>query len=225
MSIMSNWWDFGESVGYPGKKLATHLIPCPFCGTRGNYSVEHHSEMKHKEGEKTLNFDTLKCGNCAGFILVFWSATSHFSRQGIHSSKHIPWYDRITQAPEHWPPEIQNFWIQAHRSLNDENWDAASMMARSALQALTREQKAVGSNLKQEIDDLGKKGVLPPIIIEFSNEIRLIGNTSAHPKPGQVGVDPDDAKDIVEFLDIITEYIYDLPKQINDYRERRKNEA
>jgi hypothetical protein len=77
--------------------------------------------MRHREDRKTLNFDTLKWGNCAELVLVFWSASSMSDRHGLHNFKHIPWNNRLTKALEHWPPEIQNFWIQAHRSLRDEN--------------------------------------------------------------------------------------------------------
>ena len=42
------------------------------------------------------------------------------------------------------------------------NWDAAALMARSALQAALRDHQAQGRSLKQEIDDLASKGILPP---------------------------------------------------------------
>ncbi len=73
-----------------------------------------------------------------------------------------------------------------------ENWDAAALMARSALQISIRIQNAQGRTLKDEIDDLAGKGVLPKIMVEWALEVRELGNDSAHPKPGQA---PTDSKD------------------------------
>jgi hypothetical protein len=48
-----------------------------------------------------------------------------------------------------------------------------------------------------------------------------LGNDSAHPAPGAAETTQADAEDIVEFLDILLDYIYNLPKKINDYRTRK----
>jgi hypothetical protein len=112
--------------------------------------------------------------------------------------------------------------MQARRSLEGENWDAAALMARSAVQLIVRYQKAKGNNLKQEIDDLGAIGILPPIMVEWSHEIRVLGNENAHPAPGDKGTEQKDAQDVVEFLDQLLSTTYDLPHAIEQYRERRK---
>ena len=82
-----------------------------------------------------------------------------------------------------------------------ENWDAAALMARSALQAALRNHQAQGHSLKQEIDDLASKGILPPNMKDWSDHIRELGNDSAH--PGPILPDPQDAHDIVSFLDFL----------------------
>ena len=94
-------------------------------------------------------------------------------------------------------------------------------MARISLQVSLREQNAKGSNLKQEIDDLADKGILPKIMKDWAHNVRELGNESAHPKPDQPPTLPKDAKDIVGFMDYLFEYLYTLPKQINEYRERK----
>jgi hypothetical protein len=39
---------------------------------------------------------------------------------------------------------MKRFWIQAHHSLTNENWDAANVMARSAVQFVVRDKKGKG---------------------------------------------------------------------------------
>ena len=85
--------------------------------------------------------------------------------------------------PEEWPDEIGRYWLQARRNILSENWDAAAVMARSALQLALRNKNASGNSLKQEIDDLAEKGILAPIMKEWAEQIRLLGNESAHPDP------------------------------------------
>jgi hypothetical protein len=220
-NLNMSWWDFGDHAGYSGDKLALYRIGCPFCGEKGNFSTEHHIERKKANSGKVLNYDTLKCGNCANFVQVFWSAEEHPGSRSLHNYLAQPLPKASYTAPEHWPETVRRYWLQAHKSLDSENYDAASVMVGSALQATFRDQKAQGKTLKDETDYLAKKRVLPPIIKEWSNEVRLLRNTSAHPSLDDEPVSSEDVKDAVQFLDFLLKYIYDLPKQINDYRERK----
>lgn len=212
---MDSWWDLGEWSGQMGEELALYGITCPFCMERGNFKVAFHAEKKKASSHKKLNFDTLECGNCKGYVMCLWSAGHR-----LHSYRVLPWPIRIEKHPEHWPEHVGRFWIQAHRSLADENWDAAAVMVRSALQAALREQKAEGANLKQEIEDLAAKSLLPPLMKDWSDTLRELANDSAHPRPDQPPTNPQDAKDIAQFLDFLLEYLYSLPHQIKQYRER-----
>lgn len=216
---MDSWWDLGENVGHQGENLALYKITCPFCSESGNFTIAHHAEKKKPNESKKLNFDTLKCGNCAGYVLVLWSATSFGG--GMHDFRVLPWSLKIDSFPKHWPDTVGRFWMQAHRSITEENWDAAAVMARSALQAALRKQGAKGNSLKNEIENLASQGILPPIITEWSHELRELGNESAHPNPNQPASIPADAKHIVRFLDFFLEYLYNLPNEIKKYRARK----
>ena len=124
------------------------------------------------------------------------------------------------RPPEHWPDDIGRYWLQARRNIEDENWESAAVMARGALQAALKNKNASGNNLKQEIDDLAAKGILTPIMKECANQIRLLGNKSAHPETTQV-IDSQDARDIVDFLTYLLEYLYTFPHRMQQYRDRQ----
>lgn len=220
--MIHSWWELAEWAGQSGKDLNLRNIECPFCNERGNFQLEHHAEKKKPNSDKKLNFDTYRCINCVGYVLVFWTS-SEFShgRDGLHDYLVLPYPLKIQKAPDHWPKDVQRFWLQAQRNLQDENWDATSLMARSALQIALRDNNAKGKNLKEEIDDLANQGILPPIMKDWSNNIRELGNDSAHPQPGQPETLSADARDVVKFLNFLLEYLYTLPKEINDYRNRK----
>ena len=212
---MQSWWELGEWSGQRGSELALYEITCAFCGERGNFKVAHHAEKKKPNDRKVLNFDTLECGNCRGYVMCLWSA-SH----DLHAYRVLPWPLKYEKHPEHWPASVGRFWLQAKRSLAAENWDAAAVMTRSAMQVALRDKGAKGANLKQEIEHLAGQGLLPQIMREWADALRELANDSAHPAPSQAATSSRDAQDILRYLDFLLEYLYDLPKQIAEYRAR-----
>jgi hypothetical protein len=116
------WWSLGEYSGYEGQKLALWSIECGFCGEEGNWELSHHQERANKE-KKKLNYDTYKCVACGNLTMVFWSAGDR-----LHSYRQVPWPQKTTSFPKHWPAEVGRYWMQAHRSLEGGNWDAAALM-------------------------------------------------------------------------------------------------
>ena len=100
-------------------------------------------------------------------------------------------------------------------------------MARSSLQLALRDVGAGEGHetLHAEIEYLIGEGVLPAIVGEWSNEIRKLGNEAAHPAPDAPLTDSQDAIEIVNFLDLLLEYLYVLPSQIKQYRLRRSNDS
>ena len=101
------------------------------------------------------------------------------------------------------------------------NWTAAALMARSAVQLVARSHGGKGKNLKEEIDDLATNGLILPSMKDFAHEVRVLANEGTHPQPGTKGTNEKDAKDVVEFLGLLMKMMYDLPKQIEDYRKRK----
>ena len=219
---MNSWWQLGENSGHSGTKLSIQKISCPFCMEKGNFGLDYHAEKNKPNSTKQLNFDTLQCGSCHGYVMVLWSVGEH---RPIHDYRVLPWSMKLENFPENWPEPVGRHWLQARRNVQDENWDAAAVMARSSLQAALRVCNARGGNLKQEIDDLASKGVLPPIMKEWSDQVRELGNDATHPTLEQNPTNPQDACDIVEFLDFLLEYLFSLPHQIQQYRDRGRKSA
>jgi hypothetical protein len=218
-----DWWDLGEWSGTSGHAVATHQITCAFCGAEGNFDIVNHLERKKAgSSRKVLNYDTLQCGNCGNFMFAFWSAAEYSHGSGVmHDYRLLPWHRSTTGHPKHWPDDVGRYWIEAKRSVEGKNWTAAALMARSAVQLVARKNGAVGKSLKAEIDNLADKGLILPIMKDWSHEVRELGNEGTHPQPGTTGTDEKDAKDVVEFLTFLMQVMYDLPKQIDDFRQRK----
>jgi Domain of unknown function (DUF4145) len=219
---MDSWWELGEGFGSQGSSPELWRIECAFCGEKGNFGLAFHGEKKKPNSGKKLNFDVYKCMNCAGYVHVFWSAGDVWGR-GLYGMRILPWPIGSKREPsENWPEGVNRFWIQAHDSLARENWDAANVMARSAVQFMVREKNAKEGKLKAQVDDLVSKGILHPLMKDWADEVRLLANESAHPQaPTPAELTPQDSRDIVNFMDLLLNNLYDLPKQIEDFRQRK----
>ncbi len=174
---MDSWWELGEGMGHQSDKLEVWRLACAFCFEKGNFSLAFHGEKKKPNSDKKLNFDVYQCRNCMGYVHVFWSMGEFASlRGGLYGYKVLPWPLNAKPEPsENWPDGMHRFWIQGHHSLAHENWDAANLMARSALQFVVREKKAAGANLKAQIHDLVTKGSLASVNERLGwEEVRLL---------------------------------------------------
>lgn len=217
---MESWWRLGEGYGYRGSELEHYRITCPFCMEKGNFKLSNRNTKQKPNSNKALYFDTLECGNCKGYVMTLWS-----HGDGLYDYKVLPWPLGINSYPEHWPPEVGRFWMQARRNMAQENWDAAVVMARSALQAALRQCNAVGKTLHEEIEDLASKGELPPLMRDWARAVKQLGNNSAHPRAGEEPPSASDTRDIVKFLDFLLEYLFDLPERIKKHKEQSKPKA
>jgi hypothetical protein len=219
---MESWWELGEGSGYSGREPALALLACPYCGYKGNLERMHRAVREHPERHKMLHYELLRCGECVMFSFLMWSPSGS---GGLHGYRLFPpSLKRGQRAPDHWPAQVGRAWVQAHNSIDTKSWDAAAAMAGRALQAATRGHfEAKQSTLEKEIDELGRKGILPAPMVEWAHEIRLMRNIGAHPDPVELEVEAADAKDIVKFMDYFLVYSFDLPKEIADYRARRES--
>jgi Domain of unknown function (DUF4145) len=128
---------------------------------------------------------------------------------------------QVREGPESWPADVGRYWLQARRAQEGNNWDAAAVMARSALQLALRHAGAKGKDLYHEIDDLAAKGELPPRMKEWAHEVRLLARDPAHPEPGDKPTPQKDVQDAMRFLDFLLEYLFTLPHDIATYRNRK----
>lgn len=178
-------------------------------------------KRKKPNDNKIINFDTYKCGNCSGYVMVLWSVSEYGGSQNLHDYRVLPYPLKISKAPDYLTDGVGRNWLQVQKSLASESWDAAAVMARTAMETALKEQNAQGSKLINKIEDLASKGILPPLMKEWAHEVRLLGNEGTHSDHFSTGVERKDANDIAEFLDYLLEYLYDLPKKISAYRHRK----
>lgn len=89
---------------------------------------------------------------------------------------------------------------------------------RRTLELILKDKGATKWGLKDKIEEIAKKGLLPDTLKEASSLTKVLGDSAAHDK--DLEIDQYDVDSMAEFVEYIIEYLYVVPDKINSYKER-----
>jgi len=127
---------------------------------------------------------------------------------------------RDTPTPPSVPDKVYRCYRKAMRTQKTDPRSYA-VGIRRALEAICNDRCAVEGKLEKRLKDLASKNVIPPVLAGVSDVIRVVGNTGAH--ENQDRITAYDAAVINKFFLLVVEYVYILPKQVKEFKERLKD--
>lgn len=92
------------------------------------------------------------------------------------------------------------------------------MALRRTLELILKDKGATKWGLKDKIEEIAEKGLLPDTLKEASSLTKILGDSAAHDK--ELEIDQHDVESMAEFVEYIIEYLYIVPDKINTYKER-----
>lgn len=92
------------------------------------------------------------------------------------------------------------------------------MALRRTLELLLKDKGATKWGLKDKIEEIAAKGLLPDTLKEASSLAKMLGDTAAHDK--ELEIDQYDVEAMAEFIGYIIEYLYVVPDKISAYKMR-----
>ena len=92
------------------------------------------------------------------------------------------------------------------------------MALRRTLELILKDKGATEWGLKDKIEEIAEKGLLPDTLKEASSLTKILGDSAAHDK--DLEIDQHDVESMAEFVEFIIEYLYVVPDKINTYKER-----
>ncbi|WBL16436.1 DUF4145 domain-containing protein [Sutcliffiella sp. NC1] len=84
---------------------------------------------------------------------------------------------------------------------------------RRTLEMMCKDKGEEGKNLYLMLKSLSEKGILPPILNDMASVLREFGNAAAHADEEEISLDL--IPSLLEFTQIILDYVYNLPKRID----------
>jgi transcriptional regulator with XRE-family HTH domain len=119
-------------------------------------------------------------------------------------------------APPAYPGMIAGFWGEAHDALAAGLPRAAAAMALRAVRGVCDDHEATdGRDLSDQVEELGRTRSVHPTIVEWAHQIRLLRQPVGQALlTGIDAVTPAEAVCMVEFLDELLQFAYDLPERL-----------
>ncbi|UVC07371.1 DUF4145 domain-containing protein [Rhizobium sp. TH2] len=116
--------------------------------------------------------------------------------------------------PDHLSENVAKTYRSAERNFSTpDGEDAAAMLYRRAIDVAIREKHPeITGLLAVRISKLAGKGLLPPSMKEWADQIRLIGNDGAHEPEG---VTMDDLKPMRGFTEAFLRYFITIPFEVS----------
>ena len=115
------------------------------------------------------------------------------------------------------PPKIKDAFEAALKIRNIDN-SVCLMALRRTLELICVDKKAIKWGLKDKIEELAEKGILPETLKEASSFAKILGDSAAHDKGWDVNIH--DINSMIDFVEYIIEYLYVLPFKLERYKKR-----
>ncbi|OGS17700.1 MAG: hypothetical protein A3J83_07710 [Elusimicrobia bacterium RIFOXYA2_FULL_40_6] len=86
------------------------------------------------------------------------------------------------------------------------------------LEYICEDKNAIGGTLNEKLLDLSNKGIIPPTLSDMTRTIRIIRNLGLHANDKDVGIE--ECRTIKKFIEIILEYVYIVPHNIEELQKK-----
>lgn len=77
---------------------------------------------------------------------------------------------------------------------------------------MCKDFRATGKDLYSKLKELSERGVLPPILSEMGDILKLMGNAAAHGDDAEF--DDEIILSLIDFTQIILDYVYNIPANL-----------
>jgi hypothetical protein len=123
----------------------------------------------------------------------------------------------VTRKSGNIPPKIYSAYSAAIKVRRIDGAICALSLRRT-LEMMCKDRGVEGYDLYTKLKQLSDEGVLPPILSEMGDILKLLGNAAAHGDDAEF--DEDVVLAIVDFTQIILDYVYNIPASLRDVQQK-----
>lgn len=119
------------------------------------------------------------------------------------------------------PEPIRVAFAEAQLCFRAKAYTASAIMCRKVLEGLCSEHGVKERGLSASLKKLKENGTIEARLFEWAEALRTLGNEAAHGVHSAISVQ--DAKDIIEFTEALSEYVFTYRDKFERFKQRRAN--
>lgn len=204
-------------------------IRCVHCGNRTtaellSQATTSETAISNSSTMDTLDFDVyyslLKCNTCDAVSLVVNTEYDDNPSDLEEARLLYPERQAISTGV---PKAIRKEYAEAEK-IEKASPPAYAVMLGRALESLCKDQLAKGRTLKEQLEDLSTRDIIPRTLCEMGQTLRSLRNVGAHVTDYEL--DRDEVQTMKEFFLTMIEYVYVAPAKLDGLKksiERKKS--
>jgi hypothetical protein len=198
------------------------LIDCPHCKAR--VDAKAHGERTTYDANRDAfpyRVAVLECVTCHRTLVGFQEQVHHpdLGEVWTHTDRLWPEPKRLISGAI---PDIVRISLEeADRCFNAGAYSAAAVMCGRALEGVCVHYKTKSQNLYSGLKELRDTKVIDERLLTWGDELRKVRNLGAHASTEKVP--RDDARDVLNFLHAICDYVFVLSRRFENFMSRRRH--
>ncbi|MFG2043147.1 DUF4145 domain-containing protein [Dactylosporangium sp. NPDC048998] len=134
--------------------------------------------------------------------------------------------ERVWPAPERElsdaiPKELRDVHNEARICFRAKAYTAAAVMVRRTLEGVGQNLGTKPGSLISSLKELESRGLIEGRLLEWAQELRVLGNKAAHFAGGAINAD--DARDALELAEALLDYVYVFSAKFEQFKSRNLN--
>mgnify|MGYP000863696169 CR=1 FL=1 len=205
--------------------MEDQILLCNNCGNTTSQSILYYTDSKDKIYNSNNPLETMeiesfyyltKCKTCQSISL--YTDNEYHDNIGVLSEAYIC-YPVVKRYDEYIPKEIAFTYNEAIK-VEQISFFGFSCLIRKVLELICEDKVANGKNLKEKLKALKERKIIPDILYEMGDTLRILGNKSVH---ADYKIDVFEVNIMREFICAIIEYVYINPQKLSKVNSSLEN--
>jgi len=182
------------------------LFDCPHCKARCQFnSVGNRQQCKADRSYQ----NAWLCTNCNGFIISKFGEIQNIQQAKTYPLVKIKPKIKIDKLPDN----IKEGYLESLEDFSNGSYNSAVIMCRRVIQQSCIDEKTKKNNLYDQIDELD----IDKNLKKLAHKLRFWGNQGAHPDIllDEI-ISEADAKVAIDFTEKFLQYVYVIPREIEE---------
>ena len=160
------------------------------------------------------NWGLYRCTSCFNVVM----AQSSLGNKTTQDVLHI--YPSISEPAKELPERVRTYLNQANLSMHAP--DGAAMLAGAAVDAMLKEKGYTKGSVYDRIDKALGDNILTQDMAEWAHDVRLGSNRPRHADLDSPHVSAEEAKQSVEFAEMLGHFLFVLPARVKNSAKKAK---